>query len=329
MARHAWTVKKIPEGLGRAPFTLGQAAELGLTPRVLEGPRFRSPLSGVRTLRDTPDTVRTRCLAASLVLPEEAVFSHDTAIHLGGWLSPRVGDGASRYTPREPAPGTPLHVTVPRGTPRPQRRGVIAHRSDLERGDVMEVAGLRITSPWRSWGDLATDGSEEDLVILADALRRRFGDGASQLAMKVEVSAGRRGAQTLRRALSRSRDEVDSPMETRLRLLFEDAGLPQPVVNGWVRREDGFPVHKPDLSWPEWKVAADYDGVHHADQDDDEDVRRGRASDWRRRQDRSRRDLLEEVGWILRIFTAFDVFSAPGPAIERMRTALSLAGAPV
>ena len=118
-------------------------------------------------------------------------------------------------------------------------------------------------------------------------------------------------------------------METRLRLVFEDAGLPRPVVNAWIYGNDGAPIHKPDLSWPQWRVAADYDGAHHADRDQVEDVRRGRASDWRLRQDTSRRDLLEEMGWILRVFTSFDVFRAPGPAIERMRTALRLAGAPV
>jgi len=118
-------------------------------------------------------------------------------------------------------------------------------------------------------------------------------------------------------------------METRLRLIFEDAGLPEPVVNRWVTRDDGAPIHCPDLSWPAWRVAADYDGRHHADRDSDDDVRRGRASDWRQRPDTSRRDLLEEVGWILRVFTSFDVFRSPERAVERMRTALRMAGADV
>jgi hypothetical protein len=262
-------------------------------------------------------------------MPSSAVFSHDTALHLGGWLTPRPSDGAARYSPREPPATTPIHVTVPRDAPRPQRRGIIAHRSDLGAGDVVDLDALRITSPWRTWTDLAAGGSELDIVVLADALRRRFGVGAMTLQARIDAVGGRRGAQTLRRALARSCDGVDSPMETRLRLMFEDARLPSPVVNVWVCRDDGAPIHKPDLSWPEWKVAADYDGAHHADLDRDDDVLRGRASNWRLRQDTSRRDLLEEMGWILRVFTSFDVFRAPGPAIERMRMALRLAGAPV
>jgi hypothetical protein len=37
-------------------------------------------------------------------------------------------------------------------------------------------------------------------------------------------------------------------METRLRLVFEDAGLPEATVNRVVPRDDGAPIHCPDLS---------------------------------------------------------------------------------
>jgi very-short-patch-repair endonuclease len=118
-------------------------------------------------------------------------------------------------------------------------------------------------------------------------------------------------------------------METRLRLIFEDAGLPEPTVNRVVSRDGGAPIHCPDLSWPQWRVAADYDGRHHTDRDSEGEVRRGSQSDWRQRQDTSRRDLLEEEGWILRVFTSFDVFRAPQRAVERMRVVLRMAGADV
>lgn len=322
-------MKQIPNDLTLGPFTLDRAAELGLSDRVLEGDRFRRPWPGVRTLREVPESLMDRCRAAALVLPESAVFSHDTALHLGGWLTPNVGDGPARYSTREPNASVPIHVTVPRLHVRPQGRGVVGHRSDLSPDDILDMNGLRVTSPWRTWCDLADGASEVDLVILADALRKRFGNGAYRLETQLGTWSGRRGLRSLRRALSRSRDGVDSPMETRLRLIFEDAGLPEPVVNRWVTRDHGDPIHCPDLSWPAWRVAADYDGGHHADRDSENDVRRRRASDWRQRQDTSRRDLLEEVGWILRVFTSFDVFRAPERAVERMRTALRMAGADV
>lgn len=118
-------------------------------------------------------------------------------------------------------------------------------------------------------------------------------------------------------------------METRLRLLFAAGGLPEPEVNHWVRLEDGTTVHQPDLSWPQWKVAADYDGQRHAERDDDSVVRVGRASNWPQRQDNSRRDLMDEAGWRLRVFTALDVFHRADASVARMRSTLRAAGAPI
>ena len=128
---------------------------------VLRGKRFRHPLHGVRTLASAPDTLRYRCRAAALILPESAVFSHGTAVALGAWLTPRVSDGRSRYEAIEPDPLAPLHVTVPRDALRPQGRGIIGHRSDALPGDLTDSSGLRITSPWRTWCDLGTDAHVE------------------------------------------------------------------------------------------------------------------------------------------------------------------------
>ena len=316
-------MKDIPPAVAAGPFTVRDGAELGLTARVLEGRRFSKPWRGVRVVRGAPETLFERCRAAALVLPHSAVFSHETALELGRWLAPGMGDGPSRYAEREDT-RAPIHVTVPHHAVRPQRVGMVGHRTDLLGDEILHLGGLRVTSPWRTWLDLGATSSEVDLVILADALRRRVGTCPYQASIE-----GRRGARALRRALTRSRSGVDSPMETRLRLLFEDAELPEPAVNRPVVRSDGSPLHRPDLSWPRWRVAADYDGRHHADRDSPQDVRSGRASDWRVRQDISRGDLLDDEGWILRVFTSFDVFHAPARAVERMRAALRRGGADV
>lgn len=81
-----------------------------------------------------------------------------------------------------------------------------------------------------------------------------------------------------------------------MRLLIADAGLPEPSVNEWIVDDAGAPIHKADLSWPQWRVAVDYDGVHHQRRDGEAEVREGRASDWRQRQDQSRGDLLTDLG---------------------------------
>lgn len=321
-------MREIPQELRNGPFTVARAIELGLTPRVLEGARFATPRPGVRTLRESPYTFLDRCRAAALVLPPEAVFTHSTALHLGGWLTPRTDSGRVMYAPHDPPAGTPLHVSVPLGTSRPHGRGITAHQWSPDPEDVITIAGLAVSSPWRTWCDLgATSASRTDLVILADALRRHH--GIRRLESRLADWGSRRGARTLQGALASSRDGVDSPMETRLRLLLVDAGLPEPLVNQWILDADGTPLHKPDLSWPQWRVAVDYDGHHHEQRDDDGDVREGRASNWRQRQDQSRRDLLTDDGWVFRVVTAFDVLGRPDLTAERIRTILRRAGAPV
>ena len=321
-------MRNLPRELTLGPFTVAAAAELGISRDVLDGSRFRRPWVGVRVLASRPDTLAERCRAAGLVLHPGAAFSHGTAVALAGWLTPALpGVARPRYR-HEPDPDGPVHISVPRPAPRPQAQGMVGHTFDPLDGDVIDLDGLRITSPWRTWCDLGASGTELlDLVILADALRRRW-PGNHHVSQRLSRWDGR-GVVTLRRALAASRDDVDSPMETRMRMLFADAGLPVPVVNAWIRLEDGTPVHKADLAWPQWRVAADYDGRHHEERDDDEDVRAGRASNWRQRQDASRREVVEEARWRFRIFTAFDLFGRPERSVMRMRDTLREAGAPV
>jgi len=322
---------EIPDELARGPFTLSRAAELGIPARALDGARFARPWPGVRVRREHPDTRLERCQAAALILPPSAVFSHATALHLGGWDMPwQPEQGRFRYTARELAPGATIHVSVPAGIARPHGKGIAGHCFTPMEGDIVPRDGLQVTSPWRTWCDLAATGAGEvDLVILADALRRRDHRAAESLRLRLDAWGCGRGVRVLRTALALSRDRVDSAMETRLRLIFAAAGLPEPEVNRWVRLPDGTPIHRPDLSWPRWRVAADYDGRHHFDTDDEEDVRFGRASDWRQRADNTRRDQLDDIGWTLRVFTSFDVYRRADLAAERIRTVLRRTGAPV
>lgn len=321
---------EIPDELARGPFTLARAAELGLSARVVSGSRFRTPWPGVRAARGAPDTLLERCRAAKLVLPETAVFTHGTALYLGDWLTPGPPTTRPAYDRREPEAGTALHVSVPHGTARPRGRGLAVHRWQPEPHDVIDLAGLMHSSGARTWCDCGADGALlTDLVVLADALRRHDDPGGRVMLQRLTGWCGRRGYRILVRALGMSRDGVDSPMETRLRLLVVEAGLPDPLVNEWVRDEHGAPLHRPDLSWPRWKVALDYDGRHHRQRDEEEAVRTGQASDWRQRQDESRRDLLADHGWAYRVFSSFDVLRRSGLAAERVRVLLRRNGAPV
>jgi hypothetical protein len=311
--RHRLRVRELPPELLTGPFTVRRAAELGIPEHVLRSSRFRTPVRGVRVPSHLPATTSLNCAAHALVLPSDAAFSHATALALHDLPLPLA------FRDRR------VHVSVPSPRSVPALSNVAAHAATWVAGDVRRLAGLRVTAVERTICDLAAAGWPlVDLVVIADAgLRRGRWITREQLAERVRRWAGQRGARRLRNVLVLAETAVDSPMETRLRLLLLAAGLPRPAVNRPVHAdEDGAYLHTPDLSWPAWRVAVDYDGAHHF-------AVTGPDGDWRRRQDIARQEVLQEHGWVLRIMTATDVLRRPELAVERTRQALRARGAPM
>lgn len=56
---------------------------------------------------------------------------------------------------------------------------------------------------------------------------------------------------------------AESPPETRLRLLFINAGLPRLTTQFVVYNESGQYVRRIDMCWEQFKVGAEYDGEQH------------------------------------------------------------------
>lgn len=73
-----------------------------------------------------------------------------------------------------------------------------------------------------------------------------------------------RGKALLIQARTLMRPGVRSPQETRARLLFVRAGLPEPLVNANLYAVGGGWLGEGDLVWPGRRVVAEYQGDHHA-----------------------------------------------------------------
>ena len=91
----------------------------------------------------------------------------------------------------------------------------------------------------------ATPFSVEDVLLLA----KRY--------------LGARGVRRLRNVLPLVDGGAASPQESRLRLLFIDAGLPRPTTQIPVVEGRGRLVRLLDMGWEDFKVAAEYDGDQH------------------------------------------------------------------
>ena len=182
---------------------------------------------------------------------------------------------------------TDLRVHLARfdGGNRPVRKGVAGHRLELPSADVTDLNGIPVTGPARTWLDLATVLELEDLVIAADffvcSQSRSFGPrklalcSLGDLRQQVESNRGARGVRRAKAALGLARVGADSAQETRLRLALGRLGLPEPAMGYVVMDETGWELAWPDLAFPEYKVAVNYDGRHHLElRQRDSDIRR-------------------------------------------------------
>jgi very-short-patch-repair endonuclease len=100
-------------------------------------------------------------------------------------------------------------------------------------------------------------------------------------------------------------------MESVLRWLLHDAGLPMPQLQHPVRDVDGNVVAAADMAWPERKVLVEFDG----------DVHRERKSFV---TDRRRQNRVVAAGWFILRFTSADVYGDPAGVLAQIRSALGL-----
>jgi very-short-patch-repair endonuclease len=280
----------------RRPFTRADAIAAGIPARELRGSRFRRMFNGVYIDARVPDHPLIRAQAALVVHPPSAYASHMTAARVYGL----------------PVPSHPAeHVTVENPADRSKRQGIVCHVGRTS--DVREVSGVRVSGPHRTFIELASMLSLVDLVVVGDALVRMGKVTPDSLVAACE-RAGNRFARAALRAARYVRAEVDSPMETRLRMLILLAGLPEPEVNHKVRDESGRVTRRFDLSYPSVRLIVEYDGRHHVEV----------KSNWE--SDLKRREELDDAGWRILVVTSDGIYRAPAETVLRIHATLRRCG---
>src|SRR5215472_7570611 len=183
-------------------------------------------------------------------LPSEALFSGRTAAWLHGL---------------EIQPCNPIEVTLP-GTCRTSRlAGVALRRSEVGEKEKTWLRGVPATTVTRTIADLARYSSLVEAVVVVDmALHCRL-LVLHQLQRWADDHPGFRGIGRLRHAVKLADSRSESPMETRLRMLLMTSGLPKPLVQMALTDEAGLFIARPDLYYPERRLAIEYDGANHRD----------------------------------------------------------------
>lgn len=141
----------------------------------------------------------------------------------------------------------------------------------------------------------------------------RLGVGADELAVVVARTARARGVLRARAALPMLDARSRSRPETHLRLAVAMPDLPAFAVNEAVYRASGGWLGEPDLALVEAKIALEYQGKDHADEE-------------RMRKDMTRAKDFRSEGWAIFFYGPAEVFKRPWELRGEVRQAIRQRG---
>ncbi|HKF15784.1 MAG TPA: DUF559 domain-containing protein [Candidatus Dormibacteraeota bacterium] len=286
----------VPAELTRGPFTLAEARQAGLTRRQLQGASWRRIGSGLYVWAALADNPALLLAAVHRHLPAAAAFSGQTAAWLHGLELP---------------PCDPVEVTIPESCGISARAGMIVRRALLADQDVVERRRMRVTSAVRTLADLSRRLPLVEAVVAVDmALHSEVVD-LGQLHAYMAAHRRRKGVAQLRQVIELAEPASESAMETRLRLLLVQAGLPRPEAQVPLHDERGHFLGRPDLYYRLQRLGVEYDGGTHRDS---------------LLEDNRRQNRLLNAGFRLLRFAAADVHRTPDSVVAVVRAALSTLG---
>ena len=227
-------------------------------------------------------------------LPPDAVFAGATA----GWLLGLDFD-----------PTNPVAIVVPPRSGIRPRPGLAVRRCEIPTGDTVTIRGLRGTTLHRTLFDLCLQWPAVEALVAVDMAVCTGLTDAVDLSRYTDMVRGRAGAGRLR-TLAAMAAPAESPMETRLRWLLIQAGLPCPEVQIDLRDDEGRFVGRADLYYPAARLVLEYDGGNHRE---------------RLVEDDRRQNLLLNAGYRLLRFTAADIHQRPDVVQAQVRGVLDAA----
>jgi hypothetical protein len=282
----------------RTPFGRADARAAGIGEHLLRTPAYQRLFHDTYLCASVSVTTEIRAAADISRTGPGAYASHHTAAEL--WGIPVPVDGL-------------VHVTTARLEGRNRRRGVLTHQPLTVHGGTTVRHGVRLSTPDQVFCELAAVGiGLVDLVVAGDAMVKTGRATPESLRRAVDGMSGA-GVRLARRALSYVRKGVDSPMESRLRMLLVLAGFPEPEVNVILRELSGDWSRRFDMCYRALKLIIEYDGEQHGDLD-------------QRDSDIHRREELERLGYTLVAVTSRGIYRDPGRTLRRVADALREAG---
>ncbi len=274
--------------------SLAEAAQQGLSRHQLRSKRWKRIGSKIYEAADSPENQWLVLAAWQRTMPSDAVFAGATAAWVLGL----------DFEPTEP-----VDVIVPPGSGTRSRGGLRARRCLVLPEETVVVRGLRATNLTRTLLELCIQLSPGEALVAVDMALARRKLSREALARYANVAAGRAGSARLRKLVSLG-EPAESPMETRLRWLFIERGLPRPEVQKELRDSRGRLLGRADLYYASARLVIEFDGGNHKD---------------RLVSDDRRQNLLVAAGYQVLRFTTADLKGRPDVIVAQVRGALAAA----
>lgn len=260
------------------------------------------------------------CQAVALRMPLGAAIAGSSAAYLHGV------EHAASFT-------DDVHVIAPRATGLRSQRGLRVHTTLLRQpsddasagprppGPVLSGERLRPfrpagtpprSDPTRAAWETAAWLEPVRAVGIVDALLAKSLTTRAALTDVAARNAERPGGKRARWVFGLTDPGAQSPPESHLRVRLVLAGLPRPVAQHPVRLPSGLVLH-PDLAWPEFRVAVEYDGQWHANPD-------------QLHHDRRRLNRLVGAGWLVLHVTSRRLHNDFPAVVREVRSALASQG---
>lgn len=272
------------DGLATTRQLLSTMTYRTLARRVRDGEVFRV-WHGVYSL-EPPDTA-CRLRALDLLSDTPIVACMHTAAQIYGF---------------DIDPDDRIHILDPGVRVRPSPELMVHQRIGAP---LKKVDGRLLTAP--AWTAIETARTLRRPRVLAtlDAALRTGSCTMAELDCSLKEQRGRRGIVNVRELLPHADARAESPMESEMRLVFIDWGMPTPELQYEIRDLHGQ-LWRVDFAWPDCQVAAEYDSVDwHANPD-------------AFKHDRIKAACLQEVGWTSVPAVVDDVRRYPGELCARI-----------
>jgi hypothetical protein len=280
------------------PFLGCRASQLGLTSYelrlLLRDHVVRRVLRGVYVDAAVPDTRELRSAALHLVMPPYGVLYGCTA----SWAL-----SVDTFQPRDRFTLMPECV-VPHGATRCTANGVRCVEGYLPPEDIIEIDGLRLTTPVRTGADLLRTLRRPYALSGADGLAHADLVDVQELRRYLARLRGYPGIVQARELSMLIEPRAESAGESWQRLRLIDAGFPRPEPQYVVVDSRDREVARLDLAYPRLRIGMEYDGLEYHSDDED------------RAHDRDRRGFLTDVlRWRLVVCGKDDILGSD-PAFE-------------